>query len=112
MLYLLAALLKLLRSINLIISLYFSSRISFSLSSNNISSIKYSIQADGSVLLSKLTEEEADPVLGDFLAFLENDIKKNPAKLQPLGEELRSNVSSLIAGVEFDLDAPLSDEDE
>ena len=42
--------------------------------------IKYSIQADGSVLLSKLTEEEADPVLGDFLAFLENDIKKNPAK--------------------------------
>ena len=74
--------------------------------------IKYSNQADGSVLLSKLTEEEADPVLGDFLAFLENDIKKNPAKLQPLGEELRSNVSSLIAGVEFDLDAPLSDEDE
>lgn len=74
--------------------------------------IKYSIQADGSVLLSKLTEEEADPVLGDFLAFLENDFKKNPAKLQPLGEELRSNVSSLIAGVEFDLDAPLSDEDE
>ncbi|MCU7553386.1 type II toxin-antitoxin system PrlF family antitoxin [Alteromonas sp. ASW11-19] len=74
--------------------------------------IKYSIQADGSVLITKLAEEEVDPVLGEFLAFLEHDIKKNPSNLQPLGEDLRNSVSDLVAGVEFDLDTPLSDEDE
>lgn len=71
--------------------------------------IKYVIQSDGSVLMQRA---EADPVLDQFLSFLAVDMQKHPEKLQPLTASMHQSVVSLIADVDIDLDAPLSDKDE
>lgn len=73
--------------------------------------IKYAIQSDGSVVISR-AEEESDPVLGEFLSFIANDMQAHPERLQPLTATMRESVDALIEGVEIDLDAPLLDEDE
>lgn len=82
--------------------------------------VHYTIQSDGSVLLSRVIvpiEDEPDPVLGKFLQFLANDIEQNPHRLQPLSAELMARIERLTANVDADLDlnAPLlpdDDEDE
>ena len=74
--------------------------------------IKYTIQADGKVLMSRVALTENDPILGGFLSFLANDMQQHPEKLQPLTASMRNSVEGLIEGVEIDLDAQLSDEDE
>jgi antitoxin PrlF len=74
--------------------------------------IRYTIQSDGSVLLSRTDQDEADPALGSFLAFLANDIQKNPHNVKAVSPELLSRIKGLVGHVEVDLDAPLDDEDE
>lgn len=75
--------------------------------------IKYVIQSDGSVIISRADEAaESDPVLGDFLAFIASDMQAHPEKLQPLTASMRDSVEELVEGVEIDLDAPLMNEDE
>ncbi|SRR5579883_110053 len=74
--------------------------------------ICYTIQSDGKVVISRAKQTESDPVLGQFLNFLARDIEKNPQHLQALSPDLVNHVQSLVAEVDFDLDAPLSDEDE
>ncbi|WP_233081172.1 type II toxin-antitoxin system PrlF family antitoxin [Rheinheimera soli] len=74
--------------------------------------IKYVIQSDGSVLMQRAETVDTDPVLDQFLLFLAVDMQRHPEKLQPLTASMRQSVASLVADVEFDLDAPLSDKDE
>jgi antitoxin PrlF len=74
--------------------------------------IRYTIQSNGSVLLSRVDEYENDPVLLRFLTFLADDMIKNPSLLQAVSSELVERVSTLVAGVDVDLDNPLSDEDD
>ena len=64
--------------------------------------IKYAIQSDGSVVISR----------GDFLSFIARDMQPHPEKLEPLSASMRESVNTLVHGVEIDLDAPLLDEDE
>ena len=79
---------------------------------NKREKIRYTIQPDGNVLLSRVDMDEADPVLGSFLGFLANDIKHNPQHVKAVNPELVARIQSLVADVEVDLDAPLYDEDE
>jgi len=79
---------------------------------NKKDKIKFIIQPNGSVMLSRVEPKESDPVVESFLAFVANDMQKNPEKIQPLSASMRDRVKVLTAGVELDLDAPLSDEDE
>jgi len=51
-------------------------------------------------------------VLDQFLSFLAVDMQRHPEKLQPLTASMRQSVASLVADVEVDLDAPLSEKDE
>ena len=74
--------------------------------------LKYTLNQDGSVLLSKLENKEEDPVLEQFLAFLANDISKNPHNLQAMNFDLVQKAHSLAGGIEIDLNSSLSDEDE
>jgi len=74
--------------------------------------IKYAIQSDGSVVISRAEEKESDPVLGEFLSFIANDMQNHPERLQPLTASMRESVDALVLGVGIDLDAPLLDEDE
>jgi antitoxin PrlF len=74
--------------------------------------IKYAIQSDGSVVISRAAVQESDPVIGEFLSFIARDMKAHPERLEPLSASMRESVDALVEGVEIDLDAPLSDEDE
>lgn len=79
---------------------------------NKRDKIRYTIQPDGKVWISRSGQTESDPVLGEFLNFLARDMEKNPQHLQAISSELVSQVQSLVWGVDLDIDAPLLDEDE
>lgn len=74
--------------------------------------IRYTIQPDGNVLMSRADQDEADPVLASFLSFLANDIQANPQQLKAATPKLVSRIQNLVGGIEVDLDAPLGDEDD
>lgn len=67
---------------------------------------------DGSVIIARKPSRERldDPVISNFLAFLERDMSEHPAALVPLSGKLRDRGAALVKGVDFDLDAPLTDE--
>jgi antitoxin PrlF len=74
--------------------------------------IRYTIQPDGNVLLSRADMNDQDPVLGSFLSFLANDIQRHPERLGAATPELVSRIQGLVGGIDVDLDAPLDDGDE
>lgn len=73
--------------------------------------IHYSIRPSGEVVLTKAAAVDEDPVLGSFLNYLAKDIAQHPDRLQVVDAGLLMRIQSLVDGVEFDLDAPLSDDD-
>lgn len=74
--------------------------------------IKFTVESNGSVTLSRVEQSKEDPALNAFLSFLGKDIQHHPERIQFLSAALKSKVDNLISGVEIDLDAPLCDEDE
>lgn len=75
--------------------------------------IHYTVRPTGEVVLTRADHSEtADPVLGQFLGFLVKDIAAHPERLQGLSAGLVQRVKALTGGIEVDLDAPLSADDE
>jgi antitoxin PrlF len=74
--------------------------------------IRYTIQSDESVVISRADQEDRDPVCENFLNFLEQDMKDNPQRLQTVDSGLVDRARSLVSDVEVNLDEPLSDEEE
>jgi antitoxin PrlF len=74
--------------------------------------LRYTVQADGNVLLTRADDADTDPALDAFLGFLANDMTQHPERLQALDKALVQRVQTLTAGVAVDLDAPLSADDE
>lgn len=79
---------------------------------NKRDKICYTIQPNGKVWISRADRPESDLALEGFLNFLARDIEKNPQHVEFISADLVSHVQSLVIDVNFDLDAPLSDEDE
>ncbi len=75
--------------------------------------IHYTIRPSGEVVLTRAESFEGDdPVLGQFLNFLARDISNHPEGLQAVDAGLARQLQSLVGGVEVDLDASLSADDE
>ena len=75
--------------------------------------IHYTIRSNGEVVMMRADDASGDdPVLGQFLSFLARDIGNHPERLQALDANLAQRIQSLVGGVEVDLDAALSAEDE
>ncbi len=75
--------------------------------------IHYTIRPDGEVVLRRAEPAEGDdPLLGQFLGFLAQDIAAHPDRLQLVDAGLIQRIQSLVGGVEVDLDAPLSVDNE
>lgn len=74
--------------------------------------ICYIINSDGTVTISLREIAKEDPILGEFLDFIAQDIEQNPQQIQPITSKILGRVKSLVGDVDIDLDAPLSDEDE
>jgi antitoxin PrlF len=79
---------------------------------NKRDKICYTIQPNGKVWISRADRTESDPILGEFLNFLAQDIEKNPQHVESISADLVSHVQSLVVDVNVDLDAPLLAEDE
>ena len=66
---------------------------------------------DGTVIIEpKPAEDEEDPVIAKFLAFLARDIEQNPQNLVPLTQEMLDESYSLVGDIDIDMDAPLEDD--
>jgi antitoxin PrlF len=74
--------------------------------------VVFRLSDDGQVTLTRKVETEPDPVVGKFLAFLTKDMMANPSQLRPVTADWLASVRELVAGVEYDIDRPLSDDDE
>ena len=75
--------------------------------------MRYTIRPSGEVVLTRAeATQEDDPVLGQFLGFLARDIGSHPERLQALDAGFVQRLQSLTSGIEVDLDAPLSADDE
>jgi antitoxin PrlF len=74
--------------------------------------IHYTIRPTGEVVLTRAETSEDDPVLGQFLSFLARDIASHPERLQAVDASLVARIHALAGGIEVDLDAPLSADDE
>ena len=75
--------------------------------------IHYTIRSTGEVLLTRVETSEADdPVLGQFLGFLARDMANHPERLEALDAGFVQRLQSLTVGIEVDLNAVLSANDE
>jgi antitoxin PrlF len=75
--------------------------------------IRYALQSDGTVLISRATDDRADdPVLGQFLGFLAKDLQAHPGRIQALSPAWAKRLKSLVAGTKVNLNAPLDPADE
>lgn len=69
--------------------------------------------ADGTVVIAKADEARSDddPVLRQFLAFLERDMTARPQVIRAVPRSLVERARALVDGVEVDLDAALPDDE-
>ena len=75
--------------------------------------IHYTIRPGGAVVLSRVEiTEEDDPVLGQFLGFLSRDMANHPERFQAVDASLVQRIHSLVGGIEVNLNAALSADDE
>jgi antitoxin PrlF len=78
-------------------------------------SIVWRGMSDGTVVVAKKptpVEREEDPVIGNFLAFLANDMGMHPENIRPISASLVERINTLVQGVNVNLDAALPDDDE
>lgn len=74
--------------------------------------IEYQVLGDGTVVIArKSPPENEDPIIEQFLHFLAKDMAHNPSQIKPLDISLMSRASSLTAGMDVDLDAPLTEDE-
>jgi antitoxin PrlF len=75
--------------------------------------IHYTILPEGGVMLTRADVAEMnDPALDVFLSFLARDIATRPERRQAIDPAFVQRMQSLVEGIDVDLDAPLSADDE
>ncbi len=79
---------------------------------NKRDKLRYTIQANGNVLISRVGDSETDPVLSKFLDFLANDLSDNPSQFTALTKGFTEHIQELVSDVEIDLNSPLAEDDD
>ncbi|MBI1390960.1 MAG: type II toxin-antitoxin system PrlF family antitoxin [bacterium] len=75
--------------------------------------IRYAIRPNGEVVLTRASQgKEDDPALERFLDLIAQDLASHPERIRSLDAGLVKHIHSLTRGIEVDLDAPLSADDE
>lgn len=74
--------------------------------------IHYEVLPDGEVRMSRRVDHDADSVISAFLALLETDIATKAGSMSQANADLVVSIQHLVRGVDVDLDAALSPDDE
>ena len=72
----------------------------------------YRLEDSGQVNLVRKEQAEACPIISNFLTFLSADVMARSDAPRPVTTEWADELQDLVKGVEFDLDAPLSEDDD
>lgn len=72
--------------------------------------LKYSLDENGRVILSRADAEIEDPIITRFLSFLATDMLEHPERISALPEGLLSRAAALTEGMEINLDEPIEGE--
>ena len=71
--------------------------------------IHYAILPEGGVVITRAAPSEPDdPVLGQFLGFLAQDMANQPQQIQAVTVDWAAHLQSLVGDIEVDFDASLS----
>jgi len=70
--------------------------------------LRYEILPGGTVILTRLEDNQEDEVMDAFLQFLSADIKGDPQNVQPFD---MSRGRELVAGMDVNIDDEICDED-
>lgn len=73
--------------------------------------IRY-VTESGRVYIEPARANEPDPALIPFLNLLANDFEVNPKRIVALNTDFHQRIAEIVSGVEIDMDAPLSPDDE
>ncbi|PAU74873.1 type II toxin-antitoxin system PrlF family antitoxin [Halomonas salipaludis] len=75
--------------------------------------IHYTIRPNGEVVLTRARDESSqDPVVANFLAFLERDMQQQPENIRPVTASTFAEAERLTSGIEVDLDEALPEDDD
>lgn len=75
--------------------------------------IHYTVHPTGEVVMSRAVSAGVDdPLIGEFLGFLAQDIARHPERLKTVDADLVRRLGALVGGVEVNLDEALSADDE
>lgn len=66
--------------------------------------IAFVVDEQGAVSLTRVEADEVDPVIEGFLAFLADDMMRNPRNVVPFPVALAERMAALTQGIEVDLD--------
>ena len=66
--------------------------------------IGFRVDAKRGVTVFRAEDEEEDPAIGSFLAFLAKDIERRPEALKPLSPALVNRIEALTKDISVDLD--------
>jgi antitoxin PrlF len=72
--------------------------------------IRYEIRSGEVVIKRADPLPEEDPVVVNFLSFLQKDMMAHPERIATLDADLMERARALVSDVEIDLDSPLGDE--
>lgn len=78
---------------------------------NKQDKIQYSIEANGRVVMSRVADQENDPLVEKFLNFISNDIEVNPQNIKAINSDLIDRYNKLDLDTDIDLDKSLPEED-
>ena len=69
--------------------------------------VRFSLRGDDTVVISRVSAAQRDPMVAAFLDFIEADVRHHPQRVRAIPVDVIDRARALSVGVELDLDAPL-----
>jgi antitoxin PrlF len=69
--------------------------------------VRFSLRADDTVVITRVSTEQRDPMVAAFLDFIEADARQHPQRVRAVPVDVIDRARELSADVVVDLDAPL-----
>lgn len=72
--------------------------------------VRFSLRGDDTVVITRVSTEQRDPMVAAFLDVIEVDARQHPQRIRAIPVDVIDRAQALSVGVEVDLEAPLDAE--